>query len=400
MSMSTTRHLLLTALLPALIWHHAACAQVQSDAANARIQRVEQDLRVIDDTGHTGGPAQSIAQRMAALRVPGVTVAVFEEGRILWARGYGVRDVETQAPVDADTLFQAASISKPVSSAGLFRLVERGDLTLDENVNDQLRSWTLPDNTFTAVEKVTPRRIITHMAGLTGHGFAGYAQGETLPTAAQILDGAPPANSPPVRVDTRPGSVKRYSGGGFTVLQVLMEDVSGRAFADLMQTLVLQPAGMADSTFAQPLPAERTARAASGHDRNRVPVPGRYHNYPELAAAGLWTTASDLARFMLAVGASYRGESAGILDQASARTMLTKVPGGSGQGFVLAGDGEALRYEHSGGNAGFICHAVAFASSGRGVVVMTNSDAGVALTQEITLAVAREYGWPMLATGD
>lgn len=373
---------------------------VSDPLAAARIARVEQGLMPIDAQRRDQGPPQSIAARMAALGVPGLSVAVFDNGRLLWARGYGMRDTATHAPVETSTLFQAASISKPVTSAALFKLVERGQVALDTDVNAQLRSWTLPGNGFTVVEKVTPRRIITHMAGLTVHGFAGYAQGEPLPRVEQILDGVAPANSQPVRVDLVPGTQERYSGGGFTVLQLLMQDATGQPFAQLMQALMLEPAGMAHSSFAQPLPARLRGQAATGYDRQGTAVPGRFHVYPELAAAGLWSTPSDLGNFMLGIGRAYRGEPGGVLSQASARAMLTKVPGGSGQGFGLSGEGEAFRYRHNGGNAGFSCYAVAFADRGRAVVLMTNSDNGDVLMHEVARAISREYGWPPLWVRD
>jgi len=365
-------------------------------ATQARIARIEAAIVSIDATGADSGAAQSLIARMAALKVPGLGVAVFDSGRIIWARSYGIADVSSGMAVDSTTLFQAASISKPVTSVGVFRLVERGLIALDEDVNVPLESWTLPDNQFTREEKVTPRRIVTHMAGLTVSGFAGYPRGEPIPTLQQILDGIPPANSRAVRVDTFPGARERYSGGGFVLLQMLMEDVSGVRFDSLIADLVLERAGMTHSTFALPLPPALEARAAAGHERSGSVVPGRYHLYPELAPAGLWSTPSDIARFMLAVGRSYRGEADGLLEPANARTMLTRVPGGSGQGFGLSGEGAAFRYRHSGGNAGFTCYAVAFAGIGRGMVAMTNSDAGTQLIRELTRAVAREYGWPRM----
>lgn len=364
------------------------------------IARIEHGLIPIDDTGADSGAPQSISERMATFKVPGLSVAVFDGGRIIWARGYGISDQKTRAAVDTSTLFQAASISKPVSSVGSFRLVEQGMLALDQNVNERLQSWKVPENQFTQNEKVTLRRIVSHMAGLTVHGFAGYKRSDARPTLPQILDGLQPANSPTVRVDTIPGVRESYSGGGFVILQLLMEDVSGQRFDTLMSDLVLQPAGMPYSTFSQPLPADRAGQAATGHDSDGVAIDGRYHIYPELAAAGLWTIPSDLARFMLAVGRSYRGEQGGILEQTSARTMLTRVPGGSGQGFGLSGEGESFRYRHNGGNAGFTCYAVAFAATGRGIVLMTNSDAGSQLMRELARAVSREYGWPPLWVGE
>jgi CubicO group peptidase (beta-lactamase class C family) len=375
-------------------------APAEGSSHEAHIARIEQGIIAIDASRADSGSAQPLADRMAALGVPALSLAVFDEGRIVWARTYGVRDRSSGAAADTGTLFQAASISKPVTSTALFRLVEDGVLALDEDVNARLLSWRIPENPFTRVEKVTPRRIVSHMAGLTVHGFAGYGPDVTLPTVQQILDGVPPANSSPVLVDTFPGSRESYSGGGFTLLQLLMEEASGRPFAELVTDLVLEPADMSHSSFAQPLPLDLVDRAATGYQRDGSPVDGRYRVHPELAAAGLWSTPSDLARFMLAVGRSYRGEPDGLLEPSSARTMLTKVPGGSGQGFGLSGEGEAFRYRHSGGNAGFTCYAVAFAGSGRGVVLMTNSDMGSQLMHEVARAISREYGWPPLWVRD
>lgn len=367
---------------------------------DARRLRMEQDIVPLDSARRPVGEPRSIESRMAELRVPGLSIALFDEGRIQWARGYGVRDVASGAPVDASTLFQAASVSKPVSSVGLFLLAERGTIALDDDVNLHLRGWQVPENDFTRIEKVTPRRIVTHMAGLTGHGFGGYAPGAPLPSLPRILDGQPPADSPAVRVDAVPGTVERYSGGGFVVMQLLMEERSGQAFAPLMRELVLKRAGMRDSTFEQPLPATLKDRAAAGHQEGGARIPGGANVYPEQAAAGLWTTPSDLARFMLAVGRSYRGEPQPLLSPSSAKAMLTEVPGGSGQGFGLSGSGEGFRYRHDGGNAGFRAYAVAFAGSGRGVVLMTNSDSGMQLINEVTQAISRQYGWQPLGVRD
>lgn len=363
-----------------------------------RIARIERDIRSTTEAGEVG-PPKTLAARMAELHVPGVSVALINDGKIEWAKGFGVRDVASGAPVDDQTLFQAASISKPVSAAGMFRLAEQGRVQLDADVNTMLRSWKVPASPFTEFAKVTLRRIVCHMAGFNVHGFEGYEAGAPLPTLVQILDGVPPANSEPVRVGAVPGAGESYSGGGFTVMQLLMQDVTGKAFDPLMKQLVLDPAGMKRSTFAQPLPKAFGANVATGYREDGAEVKGRFHVYPEQAAAGLWTTPSDLARFMLAVGRSYRGESGGLLKPETARAMLTPVPHGSALGFGISGRGKSERYRHSGGNEGFRGFVVAFTAAGRGVVVLTNSDAGSVLYQEILDAVSREYGWPLMNVG-
>lgn len=347
----------------------------------------------ISASGADSGAAQPLLARMRTLHVPGVSIAVFDQGRIIWAQGFGLRDKENGKTVDTATVFQAASISKPVSSVAMFRLAEQGIINPDEDVNRKLRSWKVPENEFTAKEKVTPRRIVTHMAGLGVHGFVGYKPTAPLPTLPQILDGLPPANSAPVRVIATPGTQEIYSGGGFTVLQLLIEEQTGKSFPTLMKELVLRPIGMTQSSFESSLSGIMAAHAATGYASGIDRVEGGHYIYPEKAAAGLWTTPSDLARFMLNVGNAYRNDK-GILKQATVQTMLTKIPNAGGQGFGIDGVGDAMRFRHNGLNAGFSCYAVSFAGTGRGVVIMTNSDQGDELMHEFVRAVARSYHWP------
>lgn len=359
----------------------------------ARIRRVETGLPTYQSVrGETN--TFTIEERLRHHRVPGVSVAVINDGRIEWARGWGETEAGSGIPVDSTTLFQAASISKPVAAIAALRLVENGVLDLDEDVNARLRSWRVPENEFTATEKVTLRRLLSHSAGTTVHGFPGYAAGAAVPTTVQVLDGAAPANTRPVRVDTVPGSRSRYSGGGLTIAQLLMTDVIGRPFAELMREQVLEPAGMRRSTFAQPLPADRAGEAATAHGRDGQPVAGRHYTYPEQAAAGLWTTPSDLARLALEVQRAYAGETGRILSPEMARRMLTVQAGQYGLGFGLAGEADSLRFIHGGSNRGFQSFFLAMAGAGRGVIVMTNGDAGSDLTMEILRSVAREYGLP------
>ena len=381
-------------LLWIFIWVVATRSYGQTDTLPGP-QRIENKITPINKAGVDDGGYQTIQERMKALGVSGVSIAIFDRGQISWAKGYGLSDKSRASRVDTATLFQAASISKPVTSVATLRLVEANTLALDEDVNGKLRRWKVPDNGYTATEKVTPRRIVSHTAGLSVHGFLGYNRGDKLPTLPAILDGLPPANSPPVRVIDTPGKKEIYSGGGFTLLQLLLEDVTGKPFGALMKELVLRPAGMTQSTFALLLPRDKASLAAKGYQENGDTVDGGYHVYPELAAAGLWTTPSDLARFMLNISGSYRGDT-GILQPATVRKMLIKIPGAGGLGFGVDGAGETLRFRHSGGNAGFSCYAVCFAETGRGVSIMTNSDNGTQLIHELIRSISREYHWPAM----
>lgn len=372
----------------------ALAPQPEARTTDARMARVERGL--LPGLLIAGRPAatSAIADRMAALKVPGVSVAVINGGVIEWARGYGVAEAGSSTPVTPRTLFQAASISKSVAAVAAMRLVQQGRVSLDEDVNTKLRPWKVPANDFTAKEKVTLRRLLSHTAGLTVSGFPGYPSGTALPTITQILDGEKPANTGPIRVDVLPGSLWRYAGGGYTVIQLLLGDVTGRPFPDLLAEMVLKPIGMADSTYEQPLPDARRGAAASGHRSDGTLIPGRSHTYPEMAAAGLWTTPSDLARFLIEMQKALRGEST-LLTADTARRMITIEKEGYGLGFGVQGTGASATFGHGGSNAGFKCQMVAFVEQGQGAVVMTNSDQGSRLAQEVLRAVSAEYGWPV-----
>lgn len=357
-----------------------------------RIARVEAGLapRVFAE----GHPIKwTLPERMAHHRVPGVSIAVINDGKIEWAKGYGTLEAGGAVPVNAETVFQAASISKPVSALALLRLVEAGQLSLDQDINEVLKTWKVPANAFTAEEKVTLRRMLSHTAGLTVHGFRGYAEGEALPSLAQILDGARPANSGAIRVDVKPGTLERYSGGGYVVMHQMVRDVTGESFEVLLQSSVLKPLGMTRSTFAQPLPAAWTANAARAHRGDGKPIAGKWHAYPELAPDGLWTTPTDLARFAIELQQSLRGESNKVISAAMTQQMLTRQLDSMGLGIRVTGADATLRFDHGGANEGFKCHLFAYAS-GLGCVVMTNGDNGAALIKEIEHAIANEYEWP------
>ena len=237
--------------------------------------------------GHAAG---KLAERMKQLRVPGVSVAVVNDYKIEWAKAYGLADSQTKAPVTTATLFQAGSVSKPVAAMAALKLVEEGQLNLDRDVNAQLKSWKVPENKFTEKHPVDLRAILSHTAGFTVHGFPGYAVGKPIPTLPQIFDGEKPANTRSIRVDKVPGKGFRYSGGGTTVMQQLVIDVTGRPFPQVTHDLVLAPLAMTSSSYEQPLPADWATRTATAHNRLGNPIPGRWHIYPEMAAAGLWTT--------------------------------------------------------------------------------------------------------------
>lgn len=339
-----------------------------------------------------------VAAQMARRHVPGLSLAIIQDGRIVDARAYGVVEPGGSVPVTTTTRFQAGSISKSVSALGALRLVEQGNLSLDDDVNATLTSWRVPANAFTAAKPVTLRGLLSHTAGLTVHGFPGYAAGTPVPTLVQVLDGAPPTNTAPIRVDTTPGAQWRYSGGGYTVMQQMIVDVTGQPFPEYMRQAVLAPIGMTHSTFEQPPAASVAAATAAGQYADLRPVPGRWHVYPEMAAAGLWTTPSDLARFAIEVQQSYAGRSSRVISPAMTRRMLTVVKAGDGLGVFLQGTGRSLLFSHGGRDEGFDASLNAFAESGQGLVVMINANDNSGMINRIVGFVARRYAWPALAS--
>jgi len=358
----------------------------------ARIHRIE--ANVVDmPIGENEPPLRLDLQKLMQLyNVPGLSIAVIDNFQIVWSKAYGVIESGSNTPVTPRTLFQAGSISKPVAAAGALYLVEKGKLSLDENVNQKLKTWKVPENEFTKNEKVTLRRLMSHTAGLTIHGFPGYDVNAPMPTLVQIFNGEKPANTAPVRVDLVPGTLERYSGGGVTIEQQLMMDVTGKPFPALMRELVLDKVGMTDSSYEQPLPPARAAMTASGTYMDGKAVHGRWHIYPEMAAAGLWTTPTDLGKFAIEIALSKQGKSNRVLSEQMTRQMLTPVLNEAGLGLFMDHDNPG-QFGHNGADEGFQAILTMNAESGKGVAIMANSDNGINVGNFLLRSVAKEYGW-------
>lgn len=336
---------------------------------------------------------QTLQDGMAAFGVPGISIAVIHHGRIEWARGFGVAHL-AGAPVTAETLFQAGSISKPVAAMAALRLVQEGKLSLDTDVNRALTSWKILPGAAAPDGVVTLRELLNHTAGLTVHGFPGYAAGAPMPTLMQILDGETPANTDPIRLEAPPGSRWKYSGGGYTVMQQLLIDAAHQPFAELMRDAVLAPIGMTRSTYEQALPAALRAAAATPYNADGTAVPGGPHSYPEMAAAGLWTTPTDLARYAIEIQQSLRGEANHVLSAELTEQMLIAGRGNYGLGPIIGGSPENPFFAHGGINAGFENSLVAYQRTGDGAVVMTNAQRGQPLADAVIRSIASVYGWP------
>ncbi len=372
-----------------------ASAPLRAQADPAAMQALIEGPQRPDRGGFDG---LTLTQLMARFRVPGVSVAVIWNGEIHWARGYGVADAETGSPVDPATAFQAASISKPVTAMAVVRLAQEGRLSLDQDINTLLASWKVPAHESHRTQPVTPRSLLSHTSGSDdGFGFPGYDPAAPRPTPVQIFQGESPSNVGPVRFGRAPYTGMKYSGGGTTIVQQMLEDVTGKPFAQLLRETVLAPLGMMLSGFEQPPTAELAARTARAHNGAGRPMGAKWHVYPEQAAAGLWTTPSDLARFAIEVQRAYRGPAGQVLTQAGAREMLAPVGlGGFAVGLAVEKRGEGWYFMHGGSNWGFQCNLVAHFRKGYGAVIMTNGDAGGALIRELEARIAAAYGWDSL----
>ena len=362
-------------------------ALVQDDT----IAKVESNL--IQSVFVEGDTLWTIEERMSHYGVPGVSIAVIKDSKIAWVKSYGVLNKESNEPVTDQSLFQAGSISKPVAAFGALKLVEQNKLDLDQDINTYLTSWKIPDSEFTNNNKVALKHLLSHTGGLTVHGFLGYSPDLPVPTLVQVLNGEKPANSPAIFVDKAPEESFRYSGGGYTIMQQAVIDVEGQSYPEAMNTLVLQPLEMNNSTYDQPLKAADLEMAATGYLPDGSMTKGERHTYPEMAAAGLWTTSADLAKFAIDIQKSLKGESNKVLSKTMTEKMLTPfVEDFIGLGIFLPKFEEEPYFGHGGWDEGFSSEMIAHKTKGYGVVVLTNSNHPDFIS-ELIRSVALTYNW-------
>lgn len=374
----------------------ASAAPAGGRGLEQRIASFESGLRpAIVKIGETP-ETWTLNERMAHYGVPAVSLAVIEDGEIVVARAYGYADTAAREPATPETAFSVGSVSKMGTAAGVLRLAAGDRIDLDRDVNRYLESWRVPENAYTRAAPVTVRRILSHSAGLNVHGFPDFLPGETLPTLAETLDGRPPAKHGAVRTVYAPGSSAAYSGGGTTVLQLLVEDLTGRPFAEAMRELVFEPLGMTRSSYVNPIP-ESHAPLAKAYDGEGEPaaLPRGWHSFPEAAASGLWTTPTDIAKLCIALADSYHGVEDSFLPRQIARDMMTEVgPSYFGLGPELAGEGLGRRFYHGGSNESYKAHSEMHLERHSGLVIFTNGARGQALYREIRRAVADAFDWP------
>jgi CubicO group peptidase (beta-lactamase class C family) len=384
-------------LLAVIIISQLSCTSSTQDKKypvdiEEKIKQVENNLAGWVQIGYND--RWTLSERMKKYGINGVSIAVIHNYNIEWARGYGFADVSEKRPVTGATLFQAASISKSLNSLGVLKLVQEKKLDLDSDINNYLVSWKFPYDDKSNNKKITLMNLLSHTGGLTVHGFPGYAKGDTLPVLQQILDGQKPANTAAVRSLDEPGKNVNYSGGGTTITQLIVTDVTHQPYETYMKNNVLDPLGMTASSYAQPPEKGKKKLLATGYYANGKEVTGKYHIYPEQAAAGLWTNPTDLCKYIIETQLSYNGKSSKVLTPEMTRLRLAPVLEDAALGTFVNSrvTGSYKYFNHNGGNEGFSCTSIGCRDSGEGVVIMTNSD-NSAILEEIANSVATVYKW-------
>jgi len=358
-----------------------------------KIKQVETNL--VANIQAYGDSTWTLKGRMAYYHIQGVSIAIVHNYKIEWAKGYGWADDSLKIPVTTQTLFQAGSISKSLNSIGVLELVQDKKLDLYTDINTYLQNWKFPYDSLSKGKKITIANLLSHSAGLTVHGFGGYEKADTIPTIEQVLDGKKPANSPAVRSMYEPGLKFEYSGGGTTIAQLIVMDVTHKPYDKYMYDNVLKPLGMTASTYQQP-PVDKSPRLISAaYYPNGKEVPGKYHIYPEQAAAGLWTNPTDLCKYIIETQLAYAGRSHKVLSQQMTSLRLTPyVDKNAALGVFIDNYPDGTKYfEHGGVDEGFISQYYGSLEDGNGVVVMTNTANGGAIIPEIVNSVAKVYGF-------
>lgn len=363
-----------------------------SKAIQSKIEQVENNL---------SGWVQSenkpqkwtLEERMKFYHANGVSIAVIKDYKIEWVKGYGWADSLEQKPVRTKTLFQAGSNSKSLNAIGILKLVQEGKLNLHGDINDYLKTWKFPYDSLSKGKKITIANLLSHTGGISVHGYYGYKRGEKIPTIVQILNGQKPANSEAVSSMYEPSLKYEYSGGGTTISQLIIEDVTGKPYDEYMWKNVLKPLGMTNSFYTQPPLSSKQGMLATGYYNNGKTVEGKYHIYPEQAAAGLWTTPTDLAKYVIETQLSLQGKSQKVLSKEMTKIRLTPyIDGKSALGVFIINKNGVKNFEHGGVDEGFVSQYIGTMEGGNGVVVMTNTY-NTDLFDEIIRGVASVYNW-------
>lgn len=364
-----------------------------SEEVETKIKQVESNLTGSIQIENIAPVKWTLAERMKFYHANGISITVIKDYKIEWTKSYGWADSLEQRPVTPITRFQAGSNSKSLNAIGVLKLVQDGKINLTEDINNYLKTWKFPYDTLSKGKKITIANLLSHTAGITIHGFPGYEIGDTIPTLTQILDGKNPANTKAVRSIYEPSLKYQYSGGGTTISQLIVEDVTGLPYDEYMWKNVLKPIGMINSSYTQPPTKTVEKLLATGYYNNGKPVKGKYHIYPEQAAAGLWTTSNDLANYVIETQLALEGKSHKVLNREMTMLRLTPyVDSSSAFGIFILNKGGVKYFNHGGVDEGFVSQYIGSFEGGNGVVVMTNTY-NTAFFNEVIYSVASTYNW-------
>ncbi len=370
---------------------HTTAQIVYSKEVQKQIQSVENGLfsRIL-----LNGKGDNIVYRMNLLKVKGLSIAVIKDYKIEWAKGYGFADVNEKRLVTTTTVFEPGSISKSLNALGALKLAQVHKMDLYKDINSYLKQWQFPYDSISKGSKITLANLLSHTAGLGVHGFLGYDRNASIPSLVQILNGKEPSISPAIRSFIEPNKTYEYSGGGTTISQLMVEEVSKLPYHLFMQQNVLTPLGMTNSFYNQPPSNNKLKQLATGYDKDGNEIKGKFHVYPTQAAAGLWTTPTDLAKYMIDIQLSLKGKSNKVLNKDFAELHTNRylkdadVTLGS---FKQDRNGEAYFF-HDAANDGYRGLYIGSLDGGNGVAIVVNSDVG-GIVYELMNSVANVYNW-------
>lgn len=334
----------------------------------------------------------SIKNKMSEYNIPALSLAVISQGKIEWADIYQNANLPEEQKLDCKSIFQAASLSKPVTFLAAVRMHAAGKIDLDKDIQNYLKDFVLPQGKQTAENPVTFRNIFSHTSGILSGGYQGYAKDLPLPSDLDVLRGSEGVNSPAIEVITTPNETLAYSGGAYTLAELALQDIYNDEFSNIMKTWILEPAGMNHSEFTQPLLASKSNQVAKGYNQSGKVLDGGWRNYPEQAAAGLWSNSIDMAKFLIEIYKAYHGKSS-IFSQSDIKSIISHERDGSVYGFILNRSGDDISITHFGGNAGYLTGMTISLTSGNGLVYLINSDNGGALGNELLLSASLVYNW-------
>ena len=382
------KKLILKTLILVLI---VSCNNNSNESVNRKSQletQIRGQVKFLEETENYS----SITSKMSEYKIPALSLAVINQGKIEWADIYQNTNFVEQQNLDSASIFQAASLSKPVTFLAALRIHAAGEIDLDNNIQDYLKDFVLPQGKQTEDNPVTFRNIFSHTSGISSGGYQGYDRTISMPSDLDILQGNEGVNTPAIEVVTPPNERIAYSGGAYTLAELALQDICHDEFSKIMQKWILEPSGMKNSEFTQPLPSSKSNRVAKGHVQSGEVIDGGWRNYPEQAAAGLWSNATDMAKFLIEIYNAYQGKNS-IFSQSDIKSILNQERDGQAYGFIVNRVEDDISITHYGGNTGYRTGMTISLTSGKGLVYMINSDNGGSLGNELLLSASQVYEW-------